>query len=456
MGEIRHLWINQHAEGQRLPLAVGGDGVFVIDGSGKRYLDGSAGPALFCLGHNNREVVDAIKAQYDTLEFGYTTMFSSPVLDELSEIVGESAGGDLRRVAYVSSGSEATDTAMKAALQYHLAKGEGGRTHFIARRQSWHGYTFGALSLSGHPARRRPYVGALLPGVRHVSAANSYRPPPGVRAEDLVDFLALELERTILDIGAEKVAAFFMEPVVGAAGGAVPAPPGYAERIQDVCRRYGVLLVADEVMCGVGRCGTWRALAHDGVEPDIMYTAKGLAGGYAPIGAVLFSHEVYEPIARQFGTLASVHTYSGHTAACAAALAVQRIIRRDGLVRKCAEDGEHIMALLRRRLGDRPYVGDIRGRGLFIGIELVRDRETKAPFPAKLGLAQKVRDAAFRNGLICYPSAGTVDGYQGDHIVLSPPYTISRPEIDLMIDLLDESLNQVMPAHEALDTTSSP
>jgi len=443
MTQDGHLWINQHAEGQLLPTAVGGEGVFVIDKAGKRYLDGSAGPALFCLGHNNREVVEAIKAQYDALQFGYTTMFTTEVLDELSRVIAKAAGGNLRRIAYVSSGSEATDTAMKAALQYHVAQGSPGRTHFISRRQSWHGYTFGALSLSGHPARRRPYVGALLPGVTHVSPANAYRPPAGVSQEELVDFLALELERTILSIGAERVAAFFMEPVVGAAGGAVPAPPGYAQRVQEICSRYGVLLVADEVMCGVGRGGTWRALAHDGVEPDIMFTAKGLAGGYAPIGAVLFSDAVYAPIAQQFGTLASVHTYSGHTAACAGALAVLRIIERDGLVRKCAEDGDYIMAQLADRLGDHPYVGDIRGRGLFIGIEMVRDRETKAPFPAQLGLAQKIKETAFEKGLICYPSPGTVDGYQGDHIVLSPPYTITRAETDQMIDLMVESIRQV-------------
>lgn len=444
MAQEKHLWINQHDDGQRLPVAVGGDGVFVVDKSGKRYLDGSAGPALFCLGHNNREVVEAIKNQYDHLEFGYSTIFTTEVIDELSREIVESTGGELSRVAYVSSGSEATDTAMKAALQYQLALGNSGRTHFIARRQSWHGYTFGALSLSGHPDRRRPYVGALLPGITHVSPANAYRPPAGIEASCLTDFLALELERTILDIGAERVAAFFMEPVVGAAGGAVPAPAGYAKRVHDICKQYGVLLIADEVMCGVGRCGTWRALAHDGVEPDIMYTAKGLAGGYAPIGAVILSENIYQIIAQRFGTLASVHTYSGHTAACAAALAVQKIIKRDGLVQKCATDGRYIMEQLSAQLSEHPNVGDIRGRGLFIGIELVRDKGSKAPFPPEHQLARKIRDVAFNNGLICYPSPGTVDGYSGDHILLSPPYIISRSESDQMIDLLVTSLEQVL------------
>ncbi len=439
-----HLWVNQHLPGQRLPRAVRGEGSFVIDESGKRYLDGSGGPALFCLGHGNREVIEAIKAQYDEIEFAYTTTFSSGVIDALSMELAEQAGGNLRRVAYVSGGSEAADTAMKVALQYQLARGCPGRTRFIARRQSWHGYTLGALSLSGHPARRRPYESSLMP-VTHVSPANAYRPPRGVPVEQLPDFLALELERAILDIGTERVAAFFMEPVVGASGGVVPAPPGYATKIQEVCRRYGVLLVADEVMCGVGRCGTWRALAHDGVEPDMMYTAKGLAGGYAPLGAVIMSDAIYDTIADRFGTLSSVHTYSGHTAACAAALAVQKIIRREHLVERCASEGDYILSQLRRLLGDHPNVGDIRGRGLFIAFELVADREGKRPFAPELNLAARFRDTAFADGLICYPSAGTVDGYSGDHVLISPPYNISRSETDLMIELLVSTLGKVLP-----------
>jgi len=438
-----HLWVNQHARGQRLPRAVRGEGSFVIDETGKRYLDASGGPALFCLGHGNRDVIDAIKAQYDQIEFAYTTTFSSEVIDQLSEQIAEFCGGNLRRIAYVSGGSEAADTAMKVALQYQLARGCSARTHFIARRQSWHGYTLGALSLSGHPARRRPYVGALMP-VTHVSPANSYRPPAGVSPEALSDFLAVELEQAILSAGAERVAAFFMEPVVGAAGGAVPAPQGYTAKVKAVCQKYDVLLIADEVMCGVGRCGTWRAMAHDGVEPDVMYTAKGLAGGYAPLGAVIMSDTVYDTIADRFGTLASVHTYSGHTAACAAALAVQRIIKRDNLVEKCAVDGEYVMAQLNNRLGNHPNVGDIRGRGLFNAFEIVEDRGSKAPFPPERNLAARYRDTAFQKGLICYPSSGTVDGYCGDHVLVSPPYNITRQEIDQMIDLLVETLDAVL------------
>jgi len=438
-----HRWLNQHLPGQRLPKAVAGKGTFVIDDFGKQYLDGSAGPALFCLGHGNREVIEAIKAQYDKLEFGYSANFTSDAIDELAEMITRQAGGDLTRVSFVSGGSEATETAMKIALQYHVARGHAGRTHFIARRQSWHGYTFGALSLSGHPARRRPYVGALLP-VSHLSPVNVYRPPAGVSAEEVASYCADELEREILRLGAERVAAFFFEPVVGAAGGAVAAPEGYARRVREICSKYGVLMVADEVMCGVGRCGTWRALAHDGVEPDIMYTAKGLAGGYAPLGAAIISERIYQAIASAFGTLATVHTYSGHTAACAAGLAVQKIIVRDGLVEKCRRDGEYLMKRLHDEFGQHPFVGDIRGRGLFVALEFVQDRETKAPFPAERGLYAKVRDEAFARGLLCYPSPGTVDGYSGDHVLLSPPYTISRDEIDQMVDLLKASINAAL------------
>ena len=442
MTDRGHRWLNQHLDGVRLPKAVKGEGTFVIDEKGKRYLDGSAGPALFCLGHGHREVIEAIKAQYDELAFGYTPNFTTDAIDELSEIIVSRAGGSLTRVAFVSGGSEATETAMKIALHYHVARGHSGRTHFIARRQSWHGYTLGALSLSGHPARRRPYVGALFP-VTHLSPANAYRPPGDVAPEEVAQFCANELEREILRLGPERVAAFVFEPVVGAAGGAVPAPDGYAARVREICSRYEVLMVADEVMCGVGRTGTWRALAYDRVEPDLMYTAKGLAGAYARLGAAILSESGHQAIANASGTLSTVHTYSGHTAACAAGLAVQKIIERDHLVEKCRTDGLYLMHRLREEFGQHPYVGDIRGRGLFLALELVQDRQGKTPFAPELGIASKMGIEAFERGLLCYPSPGTVDGYRGDHILLSPPYTISRDEIEQLISLLKESMAAV-------------
>ena len=435
-----HRWLNQHKLGERLPKAVGGEGIYVIDETGRRFLDGSSGPALFALGHGHREVIEAIKAQYDKLAFGYSSNFTSDPIDQLSETILDQAGGGFSRVSFISGGSEATETAMKIALQYHVARGHSGRTHFFSRRQSWHGYTFGALSLSGHPARRKPYAGALM-DVTHLSPANDYRPAGGVPKDKLADHLAAEFEREIHRVGAERIAAFFFEPVVGAAGGAVPAPQGYAQKMREICTRYGILMVADEVMCGVGRCGTWRTLAHDGVEADIMYTAKGLAGGYAPLGAVLMQEDIYRTIADTFGTVASVHTYSGHTAACAAGLAVQKVIIRDNLVEKCRTDGDYLMGALHEAFGQNPHVGDIRGRGFFVALEFVRDRDTKAPFDASLGLQAKVKKQSFDRGLLCYPSPGTVDGYSGDHVILAPPYITTRSEIDAMVALLKDAVD---------------
>jgi adenosylmethionine-8-amino-7-oxononanoate aminotransferase len=438
-----HAWVNHHREEARLPRAIGGQGCWVIGENGRRWLDGSGGPALFSVGHNHPDVVAALKKQLDEIAFAYAANFTTDVIDQLADLIVEEVGGDLAHVHFCAGGSEANETAIKLALQVQVARGEPGRHRFIARRQSWHGYTMGALALSGHHARRKPYVPALMP-VTHVSPANAYRPPPGMRADTLADDLALELETTILREGPENFAAFIMEPVVGAAGGAVPAPPGYANKVADICRRYGLLLIADEIMCGVGRCGTFRTLAFDGVEPDIMTIAKGLGGGYVPLGATVFSRRVYRTIFDAFPGLANGHTYTGHTLACAAGLAVLTVIRRDGLVEKCRTDGLWLMDELRARFGDHPAIGDIRGRGFFVALELVADRQTKAPFDPALKLADRVRDEAFARDLICYPSAGTVDGISGDHVLLSPPYIATRAELGLMLDRLAGTLAVVL------------
>ncbi|WP_372089021.1 aspartate aminotransferase family protein [Tistrella mobilis] len=440
-----HRWVNQHAPTQILPKALKGEGVYLYDAAGRRYIDGSGGPALFCLGHSHPEVLAAMRGQLETLEFGYTTTFTTDAIDALSELLVEQAGGNLTRVSYVSGGSEANETAMKLALQVQRARGFANRTRFVARNQSWHGYTIGTLSLSGHPARRAPYEKALL-DVIHVSAANDYRPiaTTGTGPEALAEALAAEFEQALLAAGPETVAAFFFEPVVGAAGGAVPAPPGYARRMREVCDRYGVLMVSDEVMCGVGRCEAWRALAVDGVEPDIMTIAKGLGGGYMPIGAAIYSEQVYQDIIAADGRVASVHTYSGHTLACAASLAVQTVIRRDDLVEKCRVDGLALHDMLTASFGQNPFVGDIRGRGFFRAIELVADRESKTPFAPELGLAARVAETAFENGLICYPSPGTADGIRGDHVLLAPPFTASREELAEIVDKLARTLDTVL------------
>ena len=425
-----------------LPKIAHGRGVYVFDTTGKRYIDGSGGPALFCIGHGNAEVGDAIKAQIDRVAHGYRYMFTSDPLERLRALIAEESGGSLGCMVFVSGGSEAVESCLKIALQFHVANGEPSRLRFIARQRSWHGNTLGALSVSGFLARRAPFEGALIEASM-LPQVNAYRPPPGVAPDDLAEHCAGELEAEIERLGPERVAGFIFEPVVGAAGGAVPAPPGYARWVRDICDRHGVLMIADEVMCGVGRCGAWRALAVDGVTPDVMAVAKGLAGGYLPLGAAVFRDRLYERIIEAHGDVLTGHTYSGHTTACAAGLAVQTIIRRDKLVAKAAADGEYLFARLGEALVNLDFVGDIRGRGLFIGIELVADRDTKAPYDPALRLFSRVRERSFENGLICLPNGGNVDGVRGDQIILSPPYTATRAELDEIVDKLALSLREV-------------
>jgi adenosylmethionine-8-amino-7-oxononanoate aminotransferase len=314
------------------------------------------------------------------------------------------------------------------------------KRRFIARHRSWHGNTLGALSVSGFASRRRAFEGSLLDQI-FVSAANAYRPPQDCEPNGLVAYLATELEQAILDAGPDTVAAFIFEPIVGAAGGVVPAPPGYAAAVTRVCRKYDVLVIADEVMCGAGRSGTWRALEHDGVAPDIMSVAKGLAGGYIPLGATLVAGQVAGPILSEHGAYITGHTFSGHTAACAAGLAVQRIIERDRLLERVSRAGAAFQDGVRRSLAGFEEVGDVRGRGFFIGIELVRDRMSRAPFPAERGLSFDIGQRAFADGLICYPCSGNVDGISGDTIILAPPYNASDAELEEIIVKLKRAVD---------------
>lgn len=416
-----------------LPKVAWGKGSYVHDTAGKRYIDGSGGPAAYCIGHGNEEVNAAIARQLDKIAHGYRYTFTSDPLEELTEIIRAEAGHGLERMVFVTGGSEATESCLKIALQYHAARGEMSRRRFIARERSWHGNTLGALSVSGFKERRAPFEGALI-DVSHLSPVNAYRPPANVRAEDVARACAAELEQEILRLGPEKVAAFIFEPVVGAAGGAVPAPSGYARAVREICDRYGVLMISDEVMCGVGRCGTWRALEHDGVVPDLMAVAKGLAGGYLPLGAAVYHRKVAEPILAAHGAPLTGHTFSAHTACCAAGVAVQTIIRRDGLVQRVRDNGPNLMRMVRESLQDIDAVGDVRGRGYFIGIEFVADRQTKEPFPADLQLFARIRQTAFDDGLICYPVGGNVDGTNGDIVILAPPYNASDDELAEIVD----------------------
>jgi adenosylmethionine-8-amino-7-oxononanoate aminotransferase len=431
-----------HSTGD-LPKVAWAKGSYVYDVDGKQYIDGSGGPAVYCIGHSNPEVNGAIKDQLDRIAHGYRYNFSSDALEELSDIIRGRCGGTLNHMVYVTGGSEAVESCLKLALQYHAARGEMSRRRFIARERSWHGNTIGALSVSGFLERKRAFEGSLL-DVSRLSPANVYRPIAGATAETTGEACARELEDEILRVGPEKICAFIFEPVVGAAGGCVPAPKGYAKRVREICDKYGVLLISDEVMCGAGRSGTWRALEQDGIEPDIMSVAKGLAAGYLPLGAAIYSDKVAGTIHGAHGAPMTGHTFTAHTACCAAGVAVQKIVARERLVERVAAMESTLRSMLTDSLKDVEAVGDIRGRGFFQAIELVADRKTKAPFDGSRKLFMKIRAQAFANGLICYPVGGNVDGINGDVVILAPAYNVTDSELTEIVDKTATSIRQVL------------
>ncbi|MGF6641590.1 aspartate aminotransferase family protein [Paraburkholderia sp. MM6662-R1] len=422
-----------------LPKVVRGEGGYVFDSSGKRYIDGSGGPAVYCLGYGNEEVISAIHEQLTRVMHGYRYTFTSDPLEELNALIAEQCGGGLDAMVFVSGGSEAVESSMKLALQYHTGRGERTRRRFISRQRSYHGNTLGALSISGFKERRDSFEGSLLPS-HFVSSANAYRPPEGATAGEVTDFCAHELRESIQRLGPENVAAFVFEPIVGAAGGVVPAPPGYAARVRAICDEFGVLMIADEVMCGSGRSGTFRALEHDDVVPDIMPIAKGMGGGYIPLGAAVYSQKVGQVLNDVFGGPQTGHTFTGHTTACAAGVAIQRIMKRDRLIEHVRVNSARLFALLHDALDGIDAVGDIRGRGYFAGIELVSDRVTKHPFPPERQLFLRIRQRALEKGLICYPSGGNVDGTAGDTIIISPRYNAADAELCEIADKLGSAV----------------
>jgi len=426
-----------------LPKISHGRGVYLWDTEGRRYIDGSGGPAVFAIGHGDPRVNAAVASQMERVAYGYRYLFTSDPLEEMTEIIRRATG--LAGMVFTTSGSEAVESAVKIALQYHYDRGDPGRVKFIARERSWHGNTLMATALSGFEERQRAFAGAL-PQVGRVSAANAYRLPEGVTRDGLVPYLVAELEAEIKRLGPETVAGFIFEPVVGAAGGALPAPEGYARAMAEVCRRHGVLVIADEVMCGSGRTGIWRASAEDGIEADILTVAKSLSGGYLPLGAAVYSREIAEVMEAGHGGPLTGHTYTGHTACLAAGVAVQRIVAEEGLLDRVRDKGLHWQAELRARLAHLPQVGDVRGRGYFIGVELVADRDSKAPFAATLALNGRIRAEALRQGLICYPSGGHVDGSAGDTVILAPPFNALDGELDEIADKLVATLQSVLQA----------
>jgi len=423
---------------------VRGEGSYLIDTEGRRYLDSSGGPAVSCLGHNHPKVVAAIQKQVAEVSYAYSLFFTTPAIEELAETLISQAPAGITKAFFVSGGSEAIEGALKLARQYFLEIGQPQRRHFIARQRSYHGNTLGALSLGGDVNRRQPYEPMLQP-VTHIAPCYEYRHR---RADESAEAYGLrvadELEQALLAQGPETVAAFFCEPVVGASLGCAPAVPGYLKRIREICDRYGVLLVFDEVMCGMGRTGHLFACEEDQVTPDIITVAKGLGGGYMPIGGFLIHDRIFRAVADGSGTLKHGHTYAGHTLACAAALAVQQVIKEEGLLAEVRRKGQILRSRLEERFGQHPHVGDIRGRGLFLGLELVADRETKATLDPAKRTWLKIRQTALEEGLLCYPSGGCVDGKNGDHIILAPAYNMPDSQLDEIVDKLGRSMDRVL------------
>ena len=427
------------------PRAIGGEGVWLIGDDGRRILDASGGAAVSCLGHQHPRVIEAMSRQASKLAYAHTGFFSSEPAEALADkLVGHEPGG-LGYAYLVSGGSEAIEAGIKLARQYFIEAGQPQRQRFIARRQSYHGNTLGALAAGGNAWRREPYGPLLSTAFSHVTPAFAYHEKRDSESEaDFVARLAAELEAEFQRLGPENVAAFIAEPVVGATAGCVPAPEGYFRAVREICDRHGALLILDEVMSGMGRTGTRHAWEQEGIAPDVQAIAKGLGGGYQPIGAMLASARIVDVIRDGSGAFQHGHTYLAHPLACAAALEVQRVIDDEKLLDRVKDLGRHLERRLTERFGNHRHVGDIRGRGLFQAIELVADRATRTPFDPALKLNQRIKAIAFEGGLGCYPGGGCMDGRSGDHVLLAPPYIATAADIDMIVDRLGHAVDSAL------------
>ena len=427
------------------PIAIAGAGCHITDATGKQYFDGSGGAAVSCLGHGDADIATAMKDQIDKLSFAHTSFFTSMPAEALADLLIANAPSGINRVYFVSGGSEAIEASLKLARQYFVETGSPQRSHIIARKQSYHGNTLGALAAGGNAWRREQFA-PLLFTASHIEPCYRYRGKADGESDHAYgQRMANALETEILRLGADKVMAFLAEPVVGATLGAVAAEWGYFTRIREICDRYGVLLILDEVMCGMGRTGSLFACDHDQVRPDIIAIAKGLGAGYQPVGAMLCSKEIYAAIAEGSGFFQHGHTYLAHPVACAAAHAVLSKIIDSDLPSRATMMGDKLMQALQSAFGQHPFIGDIRGRGLFIGMEFVADRAQKTPFDPALGLHRKIKAAAFEAGLLCYPMGGTIDGKNGDHLLLAPPFILEDSHIGEIIDKLTIAFDAAMP-----------
>jgi adenosylmethionine-8-amino-7-oxononanoate aminotransferase len=427
-----------------LPLAAGGRGIRIVDTAGREYLDASGGAAVSCLGHGHPDVIRAMHEQIDRIAYAHTSFFSTAVAEELADHLVSRAPEGISHVYLVSGGSEAIEAALKLARQYFVEIGEPQRRHFIARRQSYHGNTLGALAVGGNEWRRRAFA-PLLIDVAHVAPCYEYRDRPANETPEAYGVrLAREFEETVDRLGGENVIAFCAETVVGATAGALVPVPGYLRRIRDLCARHGILYIADEVMCGMGRTGTLHAVEQEGIAPDLIAVAKGLGGGYQPIGGVLVGEKIIGAIGKGSGFFQHGHTYIGHPTACAAALAVQKVIERDDLLAAVRRQGKVLSERLNSAFGSHPHVGDIRGRGLFMAVELVEDRGTKEAFDPALRLHARIKAEAMARGLMVYPMGGTIDGRRGDHVLLAPPFIVTDSELGEIVERLTAAVDAAL------------
>jgi adenosylmethionine-8-amino-7-oxononanoate aminotransferase len=430
--------------GRALPVAASGRGITITDSEGRSYLDASGGAAVSCLGHGHPDVIAAMHAQIDRIAYAHTSFFTTEVAEALADDLVQHAPAGTSHAYFVSGGSEAIEAALKMARQYFVEVGQPQRRHFIARRQSYHGNTLGALAVGGNEWRRRQFAPLLIP-VTHVSPCYEYRDRAANESPEAYGArLVAELQAAIDQLGADQIIAFVAETVVGATAGALTPVPGYLRGVRELCDRHGMLLILDEVMCGMGRTGTLHACEQEGVVPDLLVIAKGLGGGYQPIGAVLAQGRLVEAFQRGSGLFQHGHTYIGHATACAAALAVQQVMRRDRLLERVLRQGEGLSQRLHAAFDAHPHVGDIRGRGLFRAIELVRSRDTKATFDPALKLHARIKAQAMVRGLMVYPMGGTIDGRRGDHVLLAPPFIVTDSELDAVVERLAGAVNAAL------------
>jgi adenosylmethionine-8-amino-7-oxononanoate aminotransferase len=434
-----------HRSGAIPPIAVRGEGIYLYTEDGRAIIDASGGAAVACLGHGNRRVAEAIGRQATTMAYAHTGTFSNQPAEDLADIILQDEPGGLTRAWFCSSGSEGNEAAIKLARQYFLEIGQPQRTRTIARRQSYHGTTLGALAAGGNMMRRAHYEPILSQAHSLVSPCFAYRfQNPGETDAQYLDRLTDELDAEFQRLGPDTVMAFLAEPVVGATTGCVTALPNYFQRVRAICDRYGALLILDEVMCGMGRTGTMHAWQQEHITPDIQVIAKGLGGGYQPIGGILITDRIVKALADGSGGFLHGQTYQAHPVACAAALEVQRIIREDNLVANVQKMGQRLETALHERFGNHRHVGDIRGRGLFWALEFVTDRATKQVFNPTLKLNERIKAEGMARGLATYPMGGTIDGTQGDHVIVAPPYIATASDIDTIVDRFGDAVDAAL------------